>query len=53
MNCLIDNVLMKYLRKGKKIEVTKRYMELRYQIIVDLETIKKRIKANHGYYKIS
>ncbi len=52
MNCLIDNVLIKYLKRGKPIEVIRRYMQWRYRVNIDIESIKERIRAHQGNYKI-
>ena len=53
MNCLIDNVLKRYLKKGKKIEVIRRYMRLKYHISIDLASLKNRIRSNKMKYEIS
>ncbi len=53
MNCLIDNVLKRYLNKGKRIDVIKRYIKLKYHINIDLESIQKRIQSNSMKYEIS
>lgn len=44
MNCVINNVIDTYLRKGKKIEVIRRYIRMKYRIYIDLTSIKERIK---------
>lgn len=53
MNCLIDNVLSRYLKKGKKIDVIRRYMRLKYHINIDIESLKNRIQSNKMQYDIS
>jgi hypothetical protein len=52
MNCLIDNVLMRYLNKGKTIEVIKRYIKLKYRINIDVESIKQRVRLHEMNYKV-
>ena len=53
MNCLIDNVLSRYLKKGKRIDVIRRYMRLKYHINIDVESLKNRIRSNKMQYEIS
>ncbi|MEM7107283.1 MAG: hypothetical protein AAF519_03585 [Bacteroidota bacterium] len=45
MNCLIDNSLIYSLQKGKRAEVIKRYIRMKYKIHIDLAAIKERIKT--------
>ncbi len=44
MNCVINNVIDTYLSKGRRIEVIRRYIRLKYRISIDLASIKERIK---------
>ncbi len=44
MNCLIDSSLTYSLRKGKRAEVIRRYIKMKYRINMDLATVKERIK---------
>lgn len=44
MNCLIDSSLIYSLRKGKRAEVIRRYIQMKYRINMDLIAIKERIK---------
>ncbi|WP_185154201.1 hypothetical protein [Fulvivirga sp. M361] len=44
MKCLIDKSVAYSLRKGKKAEVIRRYIRMKYRINMDLGTIKERIK---------
>ena len=53
MNCLIDNVLSRYLKKGKRIDVIRRYMRLKYHISIDVASLKKRIQSNKIKYEMS
>ncbi|MEM9856310.1 MAG: hypothetical protein AAF843_03075 [Bacteroidota bacterium] len=45
MNCLIDNSLTYSLRKGKRAEVIRRYIRLKYRINMDMGALKERIKT--------
>ncbi len=44
MNCTINNVIDQYHRKGKQIDVIRRYIKMRYKINIDLASIKERIR---------
>lgn len=44
MNCLIDKTINKYYSQGKKVEVIKRYIRLKYRISLDAEVLKARLK---------
>lgn len=44
MKCLIDKSVAYSLRKGKKAEVIRRYIRMKYRIHVDLQTIRERIR---------
>ncbi len=44
MNCLIDNSLIYSLRRGKRAEVIRRYIRMKYRINMDIHALKKRIK---------
>ncbi len=52
MNCLIDNALQRYLKKGKPIDVIRRYMRLKYHINIDIESLKNRIRRNKIQYDL-
>ena len=43
MRCLIDKSVAYSLRKGKRAEVIRRYIRMKYRIHMDIETIKQRI----------
>ena len=45
MNCLIDNALKQYVSKGKKPDVIRRYIRLKYRITIDRAVMLERIKA--------
>lgn len=44
MNCVINNSITDHLKKGKKLEVIRRYIEMKYRISIDLESLRERIK---------
>ncbi|UII22426.1 hypothetical protein [Fulvivirga ligni] len=44
MNCVIDNSILYHLRQGRKMDVIRRYIKLKYRISMDMETLKERIK---------
>ncbi len=45
MNCVINNSITDNLRKGKKIEVIRRYIQMKYGISIDVVALKERIKS--------
>ena len=48
MNCVINNSIIDNLKKGKKLEVIRRYIEMKYRINIDLQAMKERVKRlNH------
>lgn len=44
MNCLIDKTIDKYYTRGKKVEVIKRYIRMKYRISIDTEVLKARLE---------
>lgn len=44
MNCVINNSIVDNLKKGKKPEVIRRYIKMKYRISIDLQSMKERIK---------
>ncbi|MDN5203312.1 hypothetical protein QQ008_18135 [Fulvivirgaceae bacterium BMA10] len=53
MNCLIDNILNRNLKKGRKLEVIKRYIKLRYHINIDARAIEKRVQGLNLSYRLN
>ena len=53
MNCVIDNVISMYLPKGKKLDVIKRYLQMRYRIHMDMASLKERIRAKRMNFEMS
>ncbi len=51
MNCVINSNIDKYLQKGKKLEVIRRYIRLKYRINIDLTSLKERIKLINLHYE--
>lgn len=45
MNCVINDSISDNLKKGKKLEVIRRYIEMKYNTSIDLQALKARIKA--------
>ena len=43
MNCLIDNTIKTYYARGKKAEVIKRYIRMKYRISIDMEVLTARL----------
>jgi hypothetical protein len=44
MNCVINNSIVDNLKKGKKLEVIRRYIEMKYRVNIDAESLKERIR---------
>lgn len=42
MNCVIDSLINIQLKKGRKIEVLKRYLQIKYRIKIDEMSLRKR-----------
>lgn len=42
MNCVIDSLINHQLKKGRKIDVLKRYLRMRYRIKIDELALMKR-----------
>lgn len=52
MNCIINKVITQYQAKGKKLEVIKRYLLMKYHINMDMASLKERIKASRLNYEM-
>jgi len=52
MNDIINNAIDFYLRKGKRIEVIRRYIRLKYRISIDRNAFHQRIKNMQLEYEI-
>lgn len=53
MNCIINNVIDTYHRKGKKAEVMRRYIRMKYKVNIDLASIKARIRSINMDYSFT
>lgn len=53
MNCIINNVIDTYYKRGKKIEVMRRYIKMKYRINIDVPSIRERIRSIDMNYKFS
>lgn len=53
MNCIINNVIDTYHKRGKKAEVMRRYIRMKYRITIDIASIRERIKSLQMDYKFS
>ena len=51
MNCVINDVIDNFLRKGKKIAVIRRFIRLKYRIYIDSAALKERIKSLNLEYE--
>ncbi len=45
MNCLINNTIDSYLKKGRKVEVVKRYIRMKYRVQIDNVSMAKRMET--------
>lgn len=45
MNCLINNIAKYYTEKGRKLEVIRRYLRMKYRINIDSNALKSRIES--------
>lgn len=48
MNCVIDTLINHQLKKGRKIDVLKRYLQMRYHIKIDDLALRKRANEVSG-----
>lgn len=53
MNCVINNVINSYHKKGKKVEVIRRYIRMKYHITMDIASIRERIRSMNMDYKFT
>lgn len=44
MNCVIDKSILYHLKKGKKAEVIRRYIKMKYRVNIELSALKERVK---------
>jgi hypothetical protein len=48
MNCVIDTLINHQLKKGRKLDVLKRYLRMRYRINIDEMALIKRANETTG-----
>ena len=44
MNDIINNAIDFYIRQGRKMEVIRRYIRLKYKVNIDRNAFKQRVK---------
>lgn len=44
MNCLINETVDRYLRKGRRIDVIARYMRMKYRVSIESSALTKRMQ---------
>ena len=52
MNDIINNAIDFYVRKGRKIEVIRRYIRLKYRVNIDRSAFQERVKNMHLEYEV-
>ena len=45
MNDIINNAIDSYVRQGRKIEVIRRYIRLKYKVSIDRGAFNERVKS--------
>ncbi|MGB3183834.1 MAG: hypothetical protein WBB45_20745 [Cyclobacteriaceae bacterium] len=53
MNCLINKAIDKYSREGKKADVIRRYIRMKYRIAIDQEAIQERLRSLSMNYELT
>lgn len=43
MNCLINQTIDRYLRRGRRLEVITRYIRLKYRVNIESSALSKRL----------
>jgi len=52
MNDIINNAIDFYVRKGRKIEVIRRYIRLKYRVNIDRSAFRERVKNMRLEYEV-
>ena len=52
MNCVINNLIDHYAKQGRKLEAIKRYLKMRYNINIDKNALKERIRMIKFRYEV-
>ncbi len=45
MECIIDQTIRYYTKKGKRVEAIRRYLRMKYRITMDVESLKRRVES--------
>lgn len=45
MNCIIDRLLTEAKAKGKRLDVIRRYMRMKYKIQIDTQALQERLRT--------
>jgi hypothetical protein len=53
MKDVINNTVETNLKKGRKLEVIRRYIRLKYRISIDLPALKERMRQNNMPYELA
>ncbi|MEC7752864.1 MULTISPECIES: hypothetical protein [Roseivirga] len=43
MNCLINETIDRYMRKGRRMDVIARYIRLKYKVTIENSALSKRL----------
>jgi hypothetical protein len=44
MNCVINNSIVDNIEKGRRLEVIRRYIQMKYRTSMDMRALKERVK---------
>jgi hypothetical protein len=44
MNCVINNSIVDNIKKGRTLEVIRRYIQMKYRTSMDMRALKERVK---------
>lgn len=44
MNCLINDTINRYLKRGRRADVIARYMRMRYRVSIETSALTKRMQ---------
>ena len=45
MNCLINDIIRTSISKGKKVDVVRRYLKMKYHTNIDRQSLERRIQG--------
>ncbi len=51
MNDIINNTIDFYVKQGRKIEVIRRYIRLKYRVNIEKSAFKERVKSLYFEYE--